>query len=189
VKAPRPRGGFTAEELIAALGIITVLTIGFFWTVRNVTATSRMSSCTSNVRQLQNASRMYMADHGGRMAPAETMPMALNVYTKNQQIFLCPSREEPEEDEQEDDDEPAPWGWAEWNPDMENTYDFATWVRADDPAQTLLVRDDRVRHVNRTWLAARLDGAVQRYDADEFDLIWKDGPPEMGGELPDEASN
>jgi hypothetical protein len=179
----RPRGGFTAEELIAVLGIIVLLAVGFFWVTRNVTGMTRMTSCASNIRQLHHASRMYMADYAGRMPHEDAIPAALQPYTKNEQIYRCPTVEVETRRRGERRD----YGWDEG--DFPTDYDFAPWVQADDPAETLLVRDDAPRHVSRTWLAARLDGAVQRYDADEFDLIWRDGPPEMGGELPDEASN
>ena len=120
---------------------------------------------------------MYMADYSGRMPPEAELPAALQAYSKNEQIHYCPSAQLREEDRRH--------GW-EADGDFVSDYDFAPWVQADDPAETLLVRDDAPRHVGHTWLAARLDGAVQRYDEDDFDLVWGDWRFGMGGAFPDE---
>lgn len=171
----RPRGGFTAEELIAVLGIIVLLAIGFFWTTRNVSATSRMTSCVSNIKQLHHAARMYMADHTGQMPAEEQMPAPLHPYVRNEVVFRCPTAER----EARGRGERRRYGWDEG--EFVTDYDFASWVLADDPAQTLLMRDNEARHVSRTWLAARLDGAVQRYDEDDFGLVWHEERPQAEG--------
>ncbi len=181
--ATRSRGGFTAEELIAVLGVIVLLAIGFFWVTRNVTGMTRMTSCVSNQRQLHHAARMYMADYTGQMAPRDAMPVALEPYTKNQQVFRCPSAER----EAHRRGERRAYGWETGN--LVVDYDFAHWLTADDPAQALLVRDSEPRHVGRTWLAARLDGAVQRYDGDRFDDAWADPLRDTEGGIADEITS
>lgn len=176
IRLRRLRAGFTAEELIAVLGIIMLLVLGFFWTTRNVTAMARMTACASNIKQLSHACRMYMADHTGRMPTGDDPVIPLMAYSKNEQVFLCPSaqavrREEP--DGQAHEEEPS-WGWeVDWRPMYEYTYEFNLQARSDDPAPTLIVRDNSpVRHVSRTWLGGRIDGAVQRYDADDYHIRW-----------------
>jgi len=162
----RPRAGFTAEELIAVLGIIVLLALGFFWTTRNVTSMARLSSCASNLKQLHHAARMYMADSGGRMPAEEGLLTAIYPYVHNDQVFLCPTAEKRErgDEEQQDDESGA---------EIETDYQFAYWAQADDRSQTLIVRDDGARHLGHTWLGARLDGAVNRYDNGDFETEWE----------------
>lgn len=177
----RPRAGFTAEELIVVLGIILLMMLGFMWMTRHVGPAARMTSCASNLRQLSHASRMYMADNAGRMAcgrmPAEPEPaVALMDYLQNEQVLLCPAAEAVRREDMTDDGA----GWLSvrdegWRPQFVYTYQFSLSVRSDDPAQTIVVRDSEPeRHLRRTWLGARLDGAIQRFDADEWDARWKD---------------
>ena len=166
IRTRSPRAGFTAEELIAVLGIIVLLALGFFWATRNVSAMSRISSCASNLKQLHHASLMYMADYDGHMAPEDALPAALDAHTRNEQIFLCPTAEAKANREGEERDT------GEWGVSFDSDYQFAFWAEADHPAQTLIVRDDKARHLGDTWLAARLDGAVGRYDEDDFEIEW-----------------
>lgn len=169
-RVARPRGGFTAEELIVVLGIIVLLVIGFFWVTRNVSGMARMTSCASNLKQLHHASRMYMADYSGLMPPEERLPGALHAHTNNQQLFRCPAVHTGRRRGYSDGDELH----------FPSDYEFAVWVRDDDPAQVLLVRDDEPdRHVSRTWLSVRLDGAAVRFDEDDWNFYWNDPVPWM----------
>ncbi|MFO8082354.1 MAG: hypothetical protein R6V07_18895 [Armatimonadota bacterium] len=180
-RLPRPRAGFTAEELIVILGIITLLMLGFMWMTRHVGPATRMTSCASNLRQLSHASRMYMADNSGRMPcgrmPADPEPaVALMDYVQNEQVFLCPAAETVRRDDVKDDGAERLWPRDEdWRPQFEYTYEFNLSARSDDPAQALVARDSEpLRHLRRTWLGARLDGAIQRFDADEWNARWKE---------------
>ncbi|MGI5820162.1 MAG: type II secretion system protein [Armatimonadota bacterium] len=181
MSAPRTRAGFTAEELIVVLGIIVLMMLGFVWATHNVHAASRMTSCASNLRQLGQASRMYMADNTGRM-PCGRMPdapepaVALMDYVQNEQVFLCPAAANVRRDDAGDDGAERLWPRDEgWRPQYEYTYEFDLAARSDDPAQALVARDTVPdRHLRRTWLGARLDGAIQRFDADEWDARWKE---------------
>ncbi|MBD3291556.1 MAG: hypothetical protein GF393_01420 [Armatimonadia bacterium] len=174
-----PRAGFTAEELIAVLGVVILLTLGFFWATRDVRETARMSSCASNLKQMHHATRMYMTENDGRMPTEDGGIVGVHAYVMNNQVFLCPTAEARAHREGVDRDT------GEWGVDFDSDYQFAFWAEADHPAQTLIVRDDEPRHLGMTWLSARLDGAMERYPEDKFETAWELSRCEAEGTIPD----
>ncbi|MGC9320433.1 MAG: type II secretion system protein [Armatimonadota bacterium] len=176
IRRSRGRAGFTAEELIVVLGMIMLMAGGFLWTTRRVSATSRMVSCASNLRQIGEAARMYVMDYDGRMPPQARSFDALLQYTKNQQVFLCPAERRREERLDEDASKPqtdSDRSWWDAGLTLEPHYVLDPAARPDDPPQTLVAADDEPgRHVSRTWLGVRVDGALRRFDAEEWDRYW-----------------
>lgn len=63
------RGGFTAIELLAVVGIVGVLLGLLLPTLGKARAAGMSASCASNARQLQLSVAAYAADHGGRFVP------------------------------------------------------------------------------------------------------------------------
>ena len=106
-----------------------------------------------------------MVDNSGSM-PADAEPaVSLNEYVNNHQVFTCPAVPHEVREERR----------AATEAQFVTEYDFATWAKSDDPAQALMVRDNEPnRHLRRTWLGARLDGAIQRFGEDEWDARWKE---------------
>ena len=158
----RGRAGFTAEELIVVLGIIAV-GIGFFFLfARNSVSAARAMSCTSNLKELALSMRMYAQDNDGVMPPGPREFDGLMQYVKNDQIFKCP--EDPDTEGAEADS-PDAWERA--------SYVMNPGVCTDDVPSTLIVADDEPdRHVSRTWIGVRLDGAAHRRRAETWDLYW-----------------
>jgi len=50
---------------------------------------AEQTMCLSNMKQLCVAALMYVQDHNGTL-PAEGWPDALEAYTRNRQIYICP---------------------------------------------------------------------------------------------------
>ncbi|HSV72455.1 MAG TPA: prepilin-type N-terminal cleavage/methylation domain-containing protein [Chthonomonadales bacterium] len=100
----RSRRGFTLIELLAVIAIIAIIAAILFPVFAQARESARAISCTSNLRQLGTAIRMYMQDYedmvmpgyqyvGGRGANQLLWyPDILNPYVRNAGIFLCPNR-------------------------------------------------------------------------------------------------
>jgi hypothetical protein len=182
-----PRAGFSAFELglcFLAIGIgsFIIATYGRFAISR-----ARDSCCGSNLRQLALAMQMYCADNGGRGPVGDDAPSAVNVYTKNLQLFTCPSNLAAQKrmlrlpagsDSVE--------GGASGTPqEVAIGYEFRLGVWNDEPPTTLIVQDIAPDvHTSRTWQAARLDGAVARRPAGEWKGMEGGRRASGGGELP-----
>ncbi len=177
----RPRAGFTAEELIVVLGMILLAALGYTVVTSHVRGTARMCSCASNLQQLAMASRMYMTDNAGRMPTAAGHVEALFAYVKNEQVFLCLTAQvrrcgQEREDDRASGEPPVESAPEQHEPEIESDYVFNWAARSDDPAATLVVGDDEPRrHLRRTWQGARVDGAVHRFEADDWDEHWGEG--------------
>ncbi len=97
--------GFTLIELLVVIAIIAILAAILFPVFAKAREKARQSSCLSNLKQLALASLMYVQDydemsqrwHGywdSGQVPTVSDPFWYQYiipYTKNQQIFLCPS--------------------------------------------------------------------------------------------------
>ena len=95
------RRGFTLIELLVVIAIIAILAAILFPVFR-AREKARQSSCLSNVKQLGLAVNMYVQDFdetmplaiaGGPTPPLYTLFETLNPYIKNEQIWVCPSKE------------------------------------------------------------------------------------------------
>jgi prepilin-type N-terminal cleavage/methylation domain-containing protein/prepilin-type processing-associated H-X9-DG protein len=99
------RSGFTLIELLVVIAIIAILAAILFPVFAKAREAARATSCKSNLKQIGLAMRMYVQDYD------ESLPPHVNgqnsflwtgtgstywgyyylPYTKNQQIFACPS--------------------------------------------------------------------------------------------------
>lgn len=94
---------FTLIELLVVIAIIAILAAILFPVFAQARDKARASACLSNMKQLGLGLQMYSQDYDETMPPANTVydfaaPNALPnflgslvPYTKNKQIFWCPS--------------------------------------------------------------------------------------------------
>ncbi|MFP4250912.1 MAG: DUF1559 domain-containing protein [Armatimonadota bacterium] len=96
--------GFTLIELLVVIAIIAILAAILFPVFARAREKARQSSCLSNLKQIGLAIQMYAQDYDERLAPyyvlspdASTRASGwydcLYPYTKNEQMFVCPSEE------------------------------------------------------------------------------------------------
>lgn len=109
--------GFTLIELLVVIAIIAILAAILFPVFARAREKARQASCQSNLKQIALATMMYIEDYdglwvgGGRgldktgvsfdwpgtvgslnyFGPERHWPLMLYPYTKNAQIFNCPS--------------------------------------------------------------------------------------------------
>ena len=107
----RSNAGFTLIELLVVIAIIAILAAILFPVFARAREKARQSSCLSNLKQMALAVNMYNQDYDGTYpavpagvsfnfvdftfsgTPTATQNYGLLVpYTKNQQIFQCPSQ-------------------------------------------------------------------------------------------------
>ena len=166
----RPNAGFSAAELSLCFLTIAALSTLIYVIGQNSGESARDISCDSNVRQLSLAMRMYMADNGGR-GPIGDVRAGLIQYTKNEQIFVCPS----EKSRTPAGAPPPPDGRAQQpglSPGFRNSYAFATGVWDDGfPRQPVVQDSSPTAHLNDTFQLGRLDGAVRRVPASRWYLL------------------
>ncbi len=95
------RRAFTLIELLTAIAIVGILAGILFPVFAKAREQGRKTSCTSNLRQIGLALRMYAEDWNGRLPVAATQPsanpaklrldQALDAYVKAPNLFRCPS--------------------------------------------------------------------------------------------------
>lgn len=93
------RRAFTLIELLVVIAIISILAAILFPVFAQAREKARQISCASNQRQLGTAILMYAQDYEERL-PLAAYPVGvsfvtwhdlLDPYTRNRQIWLCPS--------------------------------------------------------------------------------------------------
>ncbi|RYE43024.1 MAG: type II secretion system protein [Hyphomicrobiales bacterium] len=108
----RHHSGFTLVEILIVLAIVAVLAALLLTVFSSVRNKSRMTSCASNLHQIQLALAQYSTDNGGLLPPypsqltaAGTTPPAsgtcveqsrelvasLFSYTRSNSLWRCPS--------------------------------------------------------------------------------------------------
>ncbi len=90
------RNGFTLIELLVVIAIIAILAAILFPVFARAREKARQASCLSNVKQIMLAVLMYTQDYDERLVPGSQMRNGqwydlLAPYTKNMQIWTCPS--------------------------------------------------------------------------------------------------
>lgn len=93
------RHAFTLIELLVVIAIIAILAAILFPVFAQVREKARLTSCVSNLKQVGLAITMYATDHEAypfhsspsNQNPRTRWPDYLVPYTKNEQVFLCPS--------------------------------------------------------------------------------------------------
>ncbi len=97
----RTRKGFTLIELLVVIAIIAISAAILFPVFAKAREKARQASCVSNVKQIMNAAMMYTQDYDEVMVRADrhwgdgqkwiSWPFLLEPYTKNWQVYACPS--------------------------------------------------------------------------------------------------
>ena len=87
--------GFTLIELLVVIAIIAILAAILFPVFAKAREKARTASCQSNLKQIGLAFAMYKNDYD-ETAPGYNFSggwvTVLQPYTKNSQIFVCPSK-------------------------------------------------------------------------------------------------
>ena len=94
------RKAFTLIELLVVIAIIAILAAILFPVFARAREKARQASCQSNLKQLALASKMYGSDYDESVTPGNMNTGAtfylwsnlLTPYTKNTQLFICPSK-------------------------------------------------------------------------------------------------
>lgn len=103
------RRGFTLIELLVVISIISLLAAILFPVFSRARENARRTSCLSNMKQMGTATMMYVQDYDGRypvryiswsgrnLSQLAHWPDLLYPYTKNWEVFICPSDSSPGE--------------------------------------------------------------------------------------------
>ncbi len=94
---PSRRSGFTLIELLVVIAIIAILAAILFPVFAGAREKARQAGCTSNLKQIGLATKMYLQDYDelnvrtyfGSGARAYRWHQALQPYMKNTELFRC----------------------------------------------------------------------------------------------------
>lgn len=102
--------GFTLTEVLIVVAVLAILAAFLLPAIQRSREQARLGHCISNLRQLYLALKIYEGDYGG-LPVHYVEPLTghwrakLAPYTKNKQIFICPS--------DKTGGEVYRWGWYE----------------------------------------------------------------------------
>ncbi len=96
LKRSRSRSAFTLIELLVVIAIIAILAAILFPVFAQAREKARQTSCLSNLKQIGTGMMMYAQDADNLLPPYQypesyIIAARLDPYTKNRQIFKCPS--------------------------------------------------------------------------------------------------
>ena len=96
LSTPPKRTGFTLIELLVVIAIIALLAAILFPVFGRARENARKSACSNNLKQLGTSIEMYKQDFDNRFLAGgqanTTCPRyRLAAYTKNNQLWVCPS--------------------------------------------------------------------------------------------------
>jgi hypothetical protein len=174
------RRGFTALEfsgVMAVIGLMVGLIVAWGFHARHK---ARGISCMSNLKQIGLAMHLYAADYGNRMPHSnEAIVVLAAVYTHNQQMYVCPSDEDPavikaeapgkerEQPEEESDPSAMLYGPSPPLTEMECSYFIVPGLTNDDPPAELMAGETAARHRGR-WNSVCVDGRLESRPASEL---------------------
>ena len=81
-RSPRGRTGFTLNELLVSIAIITILILASVPNVRRFQTQAKVSASRNNQRILSNALELYRVDHGEYPEPKSTADDAFGIVSR-----------------------------------------------------------------------------------------------------------
>ena len=161
-----PRYGFGSPELVGVVTVICVVAFCVLKSCGSARSRAREQACASNVTQIVRAMTIYSSDHGGRYPPESANTItAICPYTKNLQIFRCPTDAEPLEVEYE--------GAADYYSEassaltLELSYFLVGGLSDDERPSEVLIGDNVARHQGRANVAC-IDGRLRSVSPEEL---------------------
>jgi len=91
----RTNTAFTLVEICVVLATIGIMVALLFTTFSRVRESGRQATCQENLHQIHLAMAQYVVDNDSHLPQLVHWKQAIAPYTKNQQIFLCPSVSRP----------------------------------------------------------------------------------------------
>ncbi len=95
------KSGFTLIELLVVIAIIAILAAILFPVFARAREKARQASCSSNLKQIALGMLMYAQDYddtmlagSGWQGQSVNWQLKIDPYTKNKQIYTCPSHGE-----------------------------------------------------------------------------------------------
>ena len=141
--------GFTLIELLVVIAIIAILAAIIFPVFAKARAKARQAKCLSNLKQIGTALIMYADDNDGYYPRGQFYPFtgthlwshAIEPYTRNTDIFICPSKKGSEQFSYGYNI--SHWGAGDWLDGMHGINDWYPVHQSQvrQPAETLWVVD------------------------------------------------
>lgn len=177
--------GFTLIELLVVIAIIAILAAILFPVFARAREKARQASCVSNLKQIALGTLMYASDYDQKFPGWKTrcwsgpndpsLPVKLQAYVKNRQLFACPSQQNNANFRNCWDAEVIPelgYGFNEWISHAGNeTNGSCTCSSAKKetfwpkPVETLLWADSKCGMI---WGEEPSTGLIHR-------IVWPDG--------------
>jgi prepilin-type N-terminal cleavage/methylation domain-containing protein/prepilin-type processing-associated H-X9-DG protein len=194
----RTARGFTLIELLVVIAIIAILAAILFPVFARAREKARQASCQSNLKQIVLGTLMYVSDYDQKFVGWRTrcwsggndpsIPVKLQPYVKNKQLFACPSQQQSANFRNCWDAEVIPelgYGYNEWVSHAGNETNGACGCASakketfwPKPAETLIWADSKCGMV---W-GETSDGLIHR-------VAWPDAPGGTGGICPCVGAN
>lgn len=146
----RRSAGFTLIELLVVIAIIAILAAILFPVFARAREKARQTSCLNNVKQQLMAVMQYVQDYDERY-PIDRYGwvVLLRPYTKNDQIWVCPS-----------------WGIGIWDRCgdqvwIESTYQYSHQIEGQSMARVKAPADKVLEMENYQWCGGFWAGCTQ----------------------------